>query len=488
MRKKYFKINRSGTTLIEVLLYSFLVSSFLFVVSYFATDAIGDKTRNDARAEVNDNAQIATEQITSAIRNAQSILAPVSPGQPVPPGQSNSTLSILTSSVPGSIKMDTGISGWTQVAASVPWQPRVGYKMISYNNKLWVIGGYNNLTASYKNDVWSSTDGLNWSLATAGAGWSGRTSFSTLVFDNKMWIMGGQNDSVGFNDVWYSTDGANWTQATTSAGWAVRSNAGVAVFDSKMWIMSGNDVAWEIAHNLGKANNDVWYSSDGASWSEATASAPWGGAGLMSVSFSYNNKLWLTCGPIWAGDPPRGCALWNSNDGSSWSSINADILGGTTKNWIVNSNVAGSKMWFSTIDSSYPYPGSSPNLYSTTGISISTTFGTPGFPYNVIFHNGTFWASSYVKPNTIIYKWNNNNKITYSLVDGRLQVAENDGTPIALTSSNIIISNLTFTNLSSPSIKGNIRIQMNLAFRNPGGSNELNTSVNIDTTATLRPN
>lgn len=90
MIKKYCKIRRSGTTLIEVLLYSLLVSGFLFVVSNFALDAIGNKSKNDAGAEVNDNAQIVTEQITSAIRNARTIQFPANPGQ------SDSTLIIIT--------------------------------------------------------------------------------------------------------------------------------------------------------------------------------------------------------------------------------------------------------------------------------------------------------------------------------------------------------------------------------------------------------
>ena len=81
MKMKYCKIGRRGTTLIEVLLYSLLVSGLLFVVSYFAMDAIGNKSKNDAGAEVNDNAQIITEQITSTIRNAREIQFPANMGQ-----------------------------------------------------------------------------------------------------------------------------------------------------------------------------------------------------------------------------------------------------------------------------------------------------------------------------------------------------------------------------------------------------------------------
>jgi hypothetical protein len=54
--------------------------------------------------------------------------------------------------------------------------------------------------------------GNNWVQATASAAWSPRIRLTSLIFDNKMWVIGGYN-----NDVWYSTDGANWTLATASA-------------------------------------------------------------------------------------------------------------------------------------------------------------------------------------------------------------------------------------------------------------------------------
>lgn len=77
-----------GTTLIEVLLYSLLVSGFLFSVSYFAYNAIDNKTKNDASAEVNDNAQIINEIITLSLRNAKEIITPTT-------GQSTESLLIV---------------------------------------------------------------------------------------------------------------------------------------------------------------------------------------------------------------------------------------------------------------------------------------------------------------------------------------------------------------------------------------------------------
>ena len=57
-------------------------------------------------------------------------------------------------------------------------------------------------------------------LATAGADWSARLYHKSVVYDNKMWVIGGGTSGGYGNDVWYSTNGVNWTQATASAGWS----------------------------------------------------------------------------------------------------------------------------------------------------------------------------------------------------------------------------------------------------------------------------
>ena len=43
---------------------------------------------------------------------------------------------------------------------------------------------------------------------------------ASVVYDGRMWVIGGHspaNDGQDLNDVWWSTDGANWTLATAAA-------------------------------------------------------------------------------------------------------------------------------------------------------------------------------------------------------------------------------------------------------------------------------
>lgn len=175
---------------------------------------------------------------------------------------------------------------WT-FAGNASWSPRMNFGLISFNNKMWVIGGY--YTDS---DVWYSSDGINWTEATASAAWSGRRDLQAIVFNNKMWVIGG-NDGLVKNDVWFSTDGITWNETTANADWSPRQDFGATVFNDKIWITGGTN-----AVNPSTEYNDVWYSTDGTTWTEMTDSAPWHARFNEATlpMLSYNNKLWILGG------------------------------------------------------------------------------------------------------------------------------------------------------------------------------------------------
>lgn len=54
---------------------------------------------------------------------------------------------------------------------------------------------------------------LYWEQVTDSAPWGSRSGHTTVSFQGKLWLIGGNNNS----DVWYSPDGESWTQATASA-------------------------------------------------------------------------------------------------------------------------------------------------------------------------------------------------------------------------------------------------------------------------------
>ena len=95
---------------------------------------------------------------------------------------------------------------WTQATESAPWSVRAGHASVAADGKIWVIGGQRATFVSLNslNDVWYSTDGENWTAATGSAAWSGRGSHSSVVYDEKIWVIGGLDDVNYRNDVWHS--------------------------------------------------------------------------------------------------------------------------------------------------------------------------------------------------------------------------------------------------------------------------------------------
>lgn len=78
-----------------------------------------------------------------------------------------------------------------------------------------------------------------------------------------MWVSGGGNVSAYLADVWYSTDGINWGEATDmpAAIWGHQ----LVSFNNKMYIIAGYSV---------RGRTKVVYSSvDGSSWSIVTSAA-----------------------------------------------------------------------------------------------------------------------------------------------------------------------------------------------------------------------
>lgn len=177
---------------------------------------------------------------------------------------------------------------WIQGIDSAPWLPRMGHTSVVFDNSIWVLGGcgyYNHYFVRFR-DVWYSTNGMDWISAAPTAEWTARNGHSSVVFDNKLWVIGGYDESSK-NDVWYSTDGLNWTCATDSAEWQPRYGHTSVVFENKIWVIGGFDHT-----NL---YDDVWYSSDGVNWIRATDSAGWTArTGHSSVVF--DNKIWLLGG------------------------------------------------------------------------------------------------------------------------------------------------------------------------------------------------
>jgi len=281
----------------------------------------------------------------------------------------------------GAVKNDVWYSSngvtWTQATGAAAFSARHSHTSVVFDNKMWVIGGY--YTGSVRlNDVWYSSNGVTWTQATGAAAFSPRYGHTSVVFDNKMWVIGGGGapgvNTDYRNDVWYSSDGVMWTQATGAAAFSARIYHTSVVFDNKMWVIGGNDDA---------RKNDVWYSSNGVTWTQATGAAAFS-ARIYHTSVVFDNKIWVIGGYDGAGKND----VWYSSDGVTWTQ--ATSAAAFSARYWHTSVVFDNKMWVIGGNDSVGYKNDV--WYSSDGVTWTQATGAAAFSgrYNhtsVVFDN-----------------------------------------------------------------------------------------------------
>jgi len=228
---------------------------------------------------------------------------------------------------PRDVWSSTDGKSWNLVEKSAPWKHSDLSMSVTFRDRMWFMGGwYNGRLPGYSasNMVWSSTDGATWDQATAAAGWSPRLAAALVVHDDKMWILGGSEnyyfgDETSLkNDVWFSSDGKTWTQATDNADWAPRAYHQAAVLNGRMYVFGGGNYVPEY-----EAFNDVWSSADGVTWRQEIEAAPWSPR-LWFSSAVYRDRMWVLGG--WTKDPYTNLGdVWYSKDGKTWKELKSEV-------------------------------------------------------------------------------------------------------------------------------------------------------------------
>jgi hypothetical protein len=187
---------------------------------------------------------------------------------------------------------------WTLVTDQAPWRGRYAAGGVVFAGRMWVMGGLQSSRGEICNDVWSSSDGVVWTLATANAPWCKRQLFSMLtVFQDALWVVGGgitkYHPFKGYTDVWKSGDGKTWTKVSEGAPWPARIWSSATTYRNRLWVMGGfrAEPTW---NNF----DDVWYSSDGATWTRLETETVWSARHELSV-YVFADKLWVVAGNSW---------------------------------------------------------------------------------------------------------------------------------------------------------------------------------------------
>lgn len=219
--------------------------------------------------------------------------------------------------------MSTSTPNWVKVTGDAGWQARDSQGEVVYKDQLWIFGGWFNSLLPAPRDVWSSPDGKNWKCVTEEAAWKHSDLSMSVVFKDRMWFMGGwyngrlEGHCAG-NEVWSSTDGANWEQATPHAAWTPRLAAGIVNFKGKMWILGGTENYFFGTDD--DLRNDVWSSSDGEHWEQVTANAPWSPRAYHQAVV-HDGKIWVFGGGNYVPEHHACNDVWCSEDGEHWEQV-----------------------------------------------------------------------------------------------------------------------------------------------------------------------
>jgi len=150
---------------------------------------------------------------------------------------------------------------WDCIQKSAPFGRRAASAVVAHGDRLWLMGGrtpgantppekgYKDITT--RNDVWCSADGVKWECVLKKAPWAPRQWHIAKVYRDRIWIIGGHDNvnSANFGDVWCSEDGVSWRQFKSARQFSARHEVTCYTCMGSLWVVAGN--AWPV-------QNDVW--------------------------------------------------------------------------------------------------------------------------------------------------------------------------------------------------------------------------------------
>lgn len=223
-----------------------------------------------------------------------------------------------------------------------PFNSRSGHSLVTYDNKMWVIGGlkYNGIRLDYYHpfEVWNTSDGIHWNLVSRSEGVlrSNRNRINdVVVFKGKMFLHQGES-------IYSSTNGINWILEAIDSDIDALGGSSMIVFKDHIYIIGG------YRHSTGTSDK-ILKSNNGRDWSRVRHRltvypnprrfSPRG----EHDAVVYNNKVWIVGGLV---TPDRSDSflenneIWYSKDMQKWEKYegkkNADRLFRTSFHTTVN--------------------------------------------------------------------------------------------------------------------------------------------------------
>lgn len=232
---------------------------------------------------------------------------------------------------------------WEQLTDSAAYAPRDGASGVVFDEKMFLIGGWNpndksNFPRTTSNDVWVSSEGVVWSQIKSNSyldhsfdskkDWEGRHSVGCLVFDNHIWIIGGDvNQGNHLGDIWKSNNGRDWDLVAEKDDlpWNPRALHLSFVFKDRMFVMGGQTLPQFVddEHSVKTIYyNDVWSTTNGTDWIKHQSDLPvWAPRGGIGGNLVFRDRIWIVGGFTYDNDVNRRRVfsdIWSSADGNDW--------------------------------------------------------------------------------------------------------------------------------------------------------------------------
>lgn len=189
------------------------------------------------------------------------------------------------------------------------------------------------------------------------------TEDASSVLGGKLFLMGGMtSNGQALNDVYSSTDAATWTTVLANAPWTGRVQAEAVYFQDKIWVMGGFT-------SSNTYSDEIWNSPNGVDWTLVKVGPHWSPRTKFSLVV-FQNKMWVMGG---RSSTQVYNDIWNTTDGINWTQVQP-----TTRIWEPRQQLGG--VVFN--------PGTGNRIYVIGGAQFSG-----GMPYNDVWStgNGISW-------------------------------------------------------------------------------------------------
>jgi len=210
---------------------------------------------------------------------------------------------------------------WDITKTDAPWSPKSFQAVAYHNNSIFMSGGSNISGLEQNNYFWKSDDGQTWILPSVLVPWESRSGHGLISFKDKLWIMGGvkfDNENIKFfGDIWNTSDGITWQNVTENAPWGPRDIRALVSFEDKLWLFGGsflNDSNFEDFITY----SDIWTTEDGINWEKKNV--PWQDDGI-SGAFSIGGNLFVLVGDAFNSE----IKVYRTTDQENWQIVAPDV-------------------------------------------------------------------------------------------------------------------------------------------------------------------